>query len=63
MPRDLDLPGYGDVTNPFDTPTCRDCGKEVSSRGKRCEDCQDDYDAAMDDKLDAMRDEEMFDDD
>lgn len=62
MPRNIDLPGYGDVTNPFDTPTCR-CGEEVSQRGDRCEECQEAYEAAMDDKIDQMRDEEMFDED
>jgi hypothetical protein len=66
-PYDLDMPGPGDIWSqhtPFDDEDdmCRDCGKNEAGSSGLCECCQDYYDAHIDDKIDEMRDKEMFDD-
>lgn len=40
----------------YDTRTCA-CGEPVVGFGRRCEDCEDAYEAAMDAKGDQMREE------
>lgn len=59
-PYDLDMPGPGDIWSqhtPFDDEVICECGDE------ECEGCDDDLEAAhIDDKIDEMRDREIFDD-